>query len=361
MAQDLSLEISDDTLKKILIKKNEAGFGDKSWDDWFNFLLGITTGEDSTKVIIEKVFKKSNYDIYYDNWIKNFALNLDHVWNEHSARDLVNLTSQESSAIVIGRGPSLIKNNHLDLLKKSGYEGNIICSDGILMTVLKAGITPDKFEKFFVVTIDSQDHQKKFYEDDIVLQYGNKIKCILATTVSPSTYEAVKKARMERYWLHTLFDYDKGNSSFNYISARMVKSKNHERGLPAIQTGGNVGTSSWVIGWSLLKSTTVCLIGLDMGYPSDVNLEQLNYHKFPEGIDKNSEAFKKAYPVIYNPEFNCECRQDPIFQYYCNALKEFIFKTSDKIRTVNASEGGALFGDGIKCMRFKEFLHQHKT
>lgn len=238
-----------------------------------------------------------------------------------------------------------------------------------LATVLETGITPDKFKKFFVLTIDSQDHQKKFYEHDSVFQYGEKIKCILGTTVSPLTYDVIKRAKMERYWLHTLVDYDKGKSSFNYICGMMTKSKNQEHGLPAIQTGGNVGTSAWVVSWSLLKCKTVCLIGFDMGYPVDIDLEKNNFQKnflinykklkLPDGISEDDEVFKKAYPIINNPEFNCQCRQDPIFQYYCNALKEFIRRTSNKVRTINATEGGALFGEGIRCMRFKDFLQKY--
>lgn len=369
MDESFSFDVSKKTIEKILERKKETGFLEKSWDDWFSFLLGYNLEENSTQEIIEKVCSKNNYQAYYDNWIRNFSINLEHIWDERSARELSStVQDKKSSAIVIGRGPSIIKKNHLKMLAESSYDGNVVCSDGSLATVLDAGVTPDKFKNFFVVTIDSQDHQKRFYEHDSVFQYGEKIKCILSTTTSPLTYEVIKKARMERYWLHTLVDYDKGNSSFNYISSVMAKSKNHERGLPAIQTGGNVGTSAWIISWSLLKCSTVCLVGFDMGYPVDIDLEKSNFSKnflinyrslkFPEGVSEDDEIFKKAYPIIYNPEFNCQCRQDPTFQYYCNALKEFIFKTSNKIKTVNATEGGALFGEGVKCMKFRDFLQE---
>ena len=43
----------------------------------------------------------------------------------------------------------------------------------------------------------------------------------------------------------------------------MVRAKNHVNGLPAIQTGGNVGTSSWFISWQILKCATVALIGIN--------------------------------------------------------------------------------------------------
>lgn len=360
MAEINNFEITDDTFKKILEKKEQMGFTSKSWDEWFGEVLGLESKDRSTNDIIEKILKKNNYKAYYDNWIHNFALNLENIWNDRSARDILakSDSNESKSAIVIGRGPSLIKNNHLELLAKSDYRGKIICSDGVLPLVLKSGINPEEYEDFFVITIDSQDHQKKFYENEIVIKNGYKIKGIFSTTISPEVYHAAKKAKIEVYWIHTLVDYDKGNSSFNYISGIMTKSKNHKKGLPAIQTGGNAGTSSWVIAWSILKCSTVCLIGIDMGYPLDMKFEEGIDHKFPKVIAE-TEAFKKAYPIIYNPEFKCECRQDPVFQYYSNALKEFIKKTSNKVKTINATEGGTLFGDGIECTTFRNFLENY--
>jgi len=47
---------------------------------------------------------------------------------------------------------------------------------------------------------------------------------------------------------------------------------------------------------------------------------------------------------------------DPIFQYYSAGLKEFIFRSPEKIKTINATEGGCIFGDRIKSMKLEEFL-----
>jgi hypothetical protein len=355
MSSDQDLTAIIDKLSKI---KEKDGFIEQSWDDWINSILGSKSI--SIKDTIENELNDVTYERFYDDWLKNFSLNLENIWNGHSARELMPTTlSENKSSIVIGRGPSLIKNNHLQLLKQSNYVDSIVCTDGALPTVLENNIDPETFENFFVVTIDAQLHQKKIYEQEIVKKFGKKIKCILSTTVPPSTYESVIDAGMEVYWLHTLFDYDKGHSSFNYISGVMTRSKNHEKGLPAIQTGGNVGTSSWVIAWSILKSKTVCLLGLDQGYPEDTDLKSIDYHKLPKEIFENKDSLEKIFPLVYNPEFNCKCRQDPIFQYYCNALKDFIDMASTKVTTYNATEGGALFGKNIHCIKFNEFLTQY--
>lgn len=312
--------------------------------------------------ILEKIFAKAAYDKFYDDWIRNFALNLENIWNGHSARDLMPKENKSYPGIVIGRGPSLEKHQHLKMLADSKYDGAIICCDGVLPQVLNSGVTPDKFKKFFVVTIDARYDIINFYNHPIVKKYGKDIKCVLSTTVPITTYEAIKNADVEIYWVHALFDYNKGQSSFNYISGLMTKSKNHKKGLPGIQTGGNVGTSSWVVSWSILKCNPVTLIGLDLGYPEETSWEEIkNYHEMPDYIETNSKSFKKAFPTVYNPDFKCYCKQDPKFQFYCNAFKEFIPKASKFVKTINATEGGSIFGDGIECMIFKKFLENQNA
>jgi len=116
-----------------------------------------------------------------------------------------------------------------------------------------------------------------------------------------------------------------------------------------------------MISWSILKCSTVVLIGIDHGYPEEIPWEEIDkYHKIPNDVDKNSEAFQKAYPTLYNPEFNCYFKQDPIFQYYSNAFKEFIPRAPSWVQTINATEGGAIFGPGITCMKFSKFLQRYQ-
>ena len=362
-SEDFPIHLKEETYKKLEKEKEKMGFGSKSWNEWLNSVFSDRSEQKSLSEIIEEALRKNTYELFYDDWIRNFALNLENIWKEDSARNLMPQTTEPrklSSALVIGRGPSLIKHDHLNLLANSDYRGTIICTDGILENVLNAGITPNKFKNFFVVTIDSQERISNYYDNSITKQYGSGIKSILSTTLSTKTYNAVKKAGIKVYWIHTLFDYDKGKSSFNYISGVMSRSKFHKKGLPAIQTGGNIGTAAWIIAWSVLKCSHVGLIGIDHGYYPETSWEEIaKFHphsKVSSDVDKNSNAFKKAFPTIYNPDFNCYCIQDPSFQCYANALKEFIPKASKWVKTINATEGGSIFGVGIECMTLKNFL-----
>ena len=357
MSENFSFDLSSEVFEKMIKSKESMGFSQKSWNEWFENILSSPEKSETDSEIIEKIIRNNALDSWYDQWITNFALNLDNIWDGNSAVSLRTSKSENSSALVIGRGPSIKKNNQLEIIAKSDFKGSIICTDGNLPNVLNAGIDPEKFN-LFTITIDAQENQKKIYENQIVKQYGDKIKCIFSTTAHHNAYLAAKDSGMEIFWIHTLFDYEEGKKSFNKIQGIMSKAKDLDKKIPAIQTGANVGTSAWVVGWSILNCNHVGLIGLDLGYDDSMSWDEINYHgyKMPDNIDTESKSFKRAYPTIYNPDFDCYCKQDPLFLYYCNALKEFIQKSQNRVKTINATEGGALFGEGIHCTTLKNFL-----
>jgi len=99
---------------------------------------------------MEKISQDFFYKNHFENWIDNFGINLPDIWKLPSAKNIIQKKIKNDSAIVIGRGPSLKKFNHLKLLANSKYDGNIVCTDGALKSVLESGVTPDKFPKFFV-------------------------------------------------------------------------------------------------------------------------------------------------------------------------------------------------------------------
>lgn len=314
------------------------------------------------QLLREETIKKLQYESY-DEWITNFSLNLINIWNDPSANELtVNIEKNHpKTAIVIGRGPSIKKFNHLELLANSDYDGCIVCCDGKLKDALNAGVTPEKFPNYYVVSIDPAPSLSNCYDDEIVNKYGSKIKGIFSTIVSPLTVERAKQAGIQCYWIHPLFDYNEGKKSFNYITAKIVRAKNHPRGLPAIQTGGNVGTSAWFTAWKILNCSTIVLIGMNHGWdeddPWDVIIRHGTKNKSVD-IDRKSGLFKKLFPKIYNPFFKKYCILDPIFQFYSTAFKEFVVRSPDWVNTINATGSGSIFGDRITCTKFDEFLKE---
>ena len=163
--------------------------------------------DELTNESMEDSMKKIHYQ-YYDQWIQNFALNLENIWDDPSANNLVSPSNdsknKQNSAIVIGKGPSIDKNKHLELLAESDYKGNIICCDGKLKDALRKGVTPDKFPNFFVVTIDPYDWTKQNFEDKIINEFGSKIKGIFTTIANPLTIQQARDTGIKIHWMHYL-------------------------------------------------------------------------------------------------------------------------------------------------------------
>jgi hypothetical protein len=367
MTDNFEFSLRENTLEKILSLKTKMGFDGKGWDEWFDYVLSSIHVEKTANQGLEEIMERVYYDKFYEGWVKNFALNLTDIWIEPSARALVptndpDYKAEEHSVIVIGKGPSIKKHKHLELLANSNYKGAIVCCDGAIVDALRAGVTPEKFQQYYVVTIDGMEIIKKYYDDDIIDKYGKKIKGIFSTVTHPLVTARAREAGIKIHWLHALFDYHEGKKSFNQISALMVRAKNHLNGLPAIQTGGNTGTASWFISWQILKRFVVSLIGINHSWDEDDAWELITSHCTIAGtsIDRKNPIFKKLFPKIYNPEFNCNCILDPLFLYYSNALKEFISRSPSHVTTINATEGGCIFGDRIKCLTFKDFLANYE-
>jgi len=363
MSDIVDFSITENTFSKILASKKQSGLNDKSWDEWFNFILKDTKSLNQKQLLEQTA--NNFYEESFEDWVRNFAINLPKIWEDYSARDLVLDESKiPSSAIVIGRGPSLKKFNHLEMLSESNYDGAIICSDGILIDVLEAGITPDKFSNFYVVTIDPVEKIKMYYDHELIKKYGSKINGIFSTITYPEVVKTAREHNVKIHWLHTLFDYFESKKSFNRVSGLMVRAVNHQHGLPGIQTGGNVGTAAWFLGWQILKCKNICLIGINHGWEDDDPWDLIVSHGFDaksQNIERDSEIGKKLFPRILNPDFNTYCIMDPIFQYYSNALKEFISRSPDWVNTINATQGGSIFGKNIQPMQFTDFLEKFSS
>jgi len=55
---EFNIEITDETLKKMNLKKKEMGFENKSWKDWFEKLIENSSKKKSTNQVIEQVIQK---------------------------------------------------------------------------------------------------------------------------------------------------------------------------------------------------------------------------------------------------------------------------------------------------------------
>ena len=82
----LEFSVNETTYSTLLNEKRKSGFEDKSWDEWFKHLFGIKHKSQQEK--IENAANKFFYAKNFDQWVKNFAINLNDIWKDDSAKIL---------------------------------------------------------------------------------------------------------------------------------------------------------------------------------------------------------------------------------------------------------------------------------
>ena len=305
-----------------------------------------------------------------DLWMYNFARNIPDFLDGDSVK-LLNVFNNNSksiknhkpnhSAIVIGGGPSVYENNHLEILADSDYQGAIVCTDRMLAPCLKNGITPKKFPQFFVLTMDPYQITIKFYNDKIIKKHSKGISAIMSTCTIHETIEICKNYGLNMFWFHPLIDDFRKQGSINKIMNMMSKSDKNPDGFSGLQTGGNIGCFSWIFSWAILGCSPVGLIGLNMGVDGDTPLEKTHhYDQVLNHFDNDKSKVGKFYRKVFNEDLGTESLLDPVFDFYREAFLDLVVRTPRWTKTVNATEGGSLFGKRIKNMKFTDFLNTNK-
>jgi hypothetical protein len=269
------------------------------------------------------------------------------------------------SAIVVGRGPSLFKKGHLPMLAKAieegQYTGKVIASDGGLIPCLEAHVIPD-----VVVTVDGAPIIKKWFDHPLVKEYGSQMAWIVSITVSHEVYQLGINSGLKAYWFNPMFDDWRQNESWTRLQRLLSRTSKYMRGIPAANAGGNAGACAWVMAMNLLHCAPVALIGIDLGYPEGTPLQDTHYYdRILREAKGNVSIIKEAYPEFYHPVFKEKAYVDLVFYHYRQAFLSM--QQSNPLwfkrygGTINCTEGGTLFGQGITCMKFERFLKEHKT
>ena len=303
---------------------------------------------------------------FVDLWMYNFARNIPDVLDGNSAR-LLNVFRNGSKsrknhkpdqpAIVIGAGPNVYEKKHLEVLANSNYKGVIACTDRMLAPCLKNGITPKKFPQFFVLSMDPYEITIKYYEDEIVKKHSKRISLIMSTCTIHETVEICKNYGFNIFWYHPLIDDFRKLESINKIMNMMSKSDKNPDGFPGLQTGGNVGCFSWIFSWAVLGCSPIGLIGLNMGVDGNTPIEKTaHYSQVLNHFNNEKSKVSKRYRKVFNKEYGTETLLDPVFDFYREAFLDLVVRTPRWTRTVNATEGGSLFGNRIENMKFTDFL-----
>lgn len=373
MANLIAKGLPDTSMTKLRKRKDADGFKNKDWGEWLAWMVKDVRLEDTPRELMQSNTAKALLSI----WCQNFAENLPEM-NKPESKIVNGLVPEriknnpeeknrpEGTAIVIGRGPSVFKHDHLKMLAESEYAGTIIATDGMLRECLKAGVTPDRYRNFLSISVDgNRELIRKWYDDQLVDEHGKGIKAVLATTVAHNVGERCKQAGIDVYWFHPMYDDWRRNESFSRIMTLMTTTDEHKRGIPKVACGGNCGSTAWVFSLILLRHAPTCLIGLDLGYPEGTPLDQTSYYSsLMRAAGGNVDIIRGAYREVVNPNGE-KAFADVVFWNYREAFLDMSKGIYHKfLPTWNCTEGGTLFTSDeslIKWATFKEFLEAHKS
>lgn len=347
MPRTIKAEVSDSTYLRLLKMKEEQEYNDSDWGEWLKFLV---RGVDLNPTITQQIHKGTRELLPL--WMRSFSENLPLIKEGKTLRELIPDGDPKGRAIVIGRGPSVFRHKHLELLKKSDYEGITIATDGMLIECLKASVVPD-----YVVSVDGSPVCEKWYNDPLVREHGPEINSVLCTQVSPNVVKLVADAGFKGpYWFVPTSDSITDRDSVTKLQILMTCGEQNPNGQISMSCGGNVGSSSWTLAWAILKRREVCLIGFDFGYPEDMPLEESYYWSKTESHIGSLHA-KTFYEKIFHPYFKTSSWIDPPFQSYRASFFDMLMACPDSITTCNCTGGGTLYLEPyLKCAHFKDWL-----
>ncbi|MDB4037912.1 DUF115 domain-containing protein [Candidatus Thioglobus sp.] len=285
---------------------------------------------------------------------------------------------KSEAAIVISAGPSLYKNNIIERIKNSGFEGTIIAVDGSYVRCIKAGLDPD-----YVLTLDPHptrivrwfgdpDFEKNLKGDDyfsrqdldiefrnnsieenlknisLVNKNGKQKKIIICSSAPKNVVDRVKDVGFDAYWWAPLVDDPEKPKS---LTKKMVE----ETKLPAMNTGGTVGTAAWVFALTQLKIPKIAVVGMDLGYYSaDTSLLQTQtYECLVEEVDE--QDMHEYFPEFVYPETGERFYTDPTYYWYRQNMLDLVSSSGSMV--YNCTGGGTLIGPGIQCLEIENFCN----
>ena len=288
--------------------------------------------------------------------------------------------AKAKSALIISAGPSVRRKESIPRIHRVNYQGTIVATDGSYIACLKAGLIPD-----YVVTLDPhpmrmvrwfgdpdfennaesddyfarQDLDMEFRNNNIIHnreniklvdRYAPLTKLIVATSISESLRRRLSEAKFDMYWWNPLVDNPRQADS---LTRRMYEMNR----LPCMNTGGTVGSASWVFVATRLKMPMVGLVGMDFGYYEDTPLEKTQtYYELVHRLG-SEERLENYFISTVFPLTGEKFYSDPTYFWYRQNFIELL-NNAPSTKTFNCTEGGTLTEGPFKLAFLEDFLAQ---
>lgn len=282
------------------------------------------------------------------------------------------------SAVIIAAGPSIKRFDPINEIKRSGYDGAIICTESALYYCLRNGVVPDltvtldphatRIVRWFgdrhltEVEIGKDDYYRRQDMDEafareletnreilaLLDEYGPQINIALASSASKAVVDRVLETGMNVYWWNPMYDDPDQPDS-------VTRALQKENRLPAVNAGGNVGTACWMMAHAVLGKSRIALTGMDFSYYGDTPYSQTQYYK--EAVDLvGVENLDTIYMTVDNPFTGTSFYTDPAYMWYKESFISLVKESEDECITYNCTGGGILFEDPIRWIALEDFL-----
>lgn len=286
-------------------------------------------------------------------WTANIRENMPYIVKNPDIKEVVGEYGELGTpAIVIGAGPSLFDNasgtDHLKMIADSTFNGIIIATDRILKDCYEYGIHPD-----YVIVVDGSERiYDRFFDHDIVRENAYHTTAIFSNHTHPSVVKEWSEHDGD------ILFYTSG------ISNEVLPNASSIIGLitdnTEINSGGNAGSFGINIA-QYMKCSPTALIGMDLSYKIGTSLSETQYYqsyKNKTGFTDEEMWENEVFKTFHNPFFDTDCIVDSMFMTYLGPLRDHWIPEFVKngTRIINCTEGGAIYGDGVECGWFKDFL-----
>lgn len=324
----------------------------------------------SDKEILESVSEHTG-ELRAAAWLKNILRNKEYPGFTRTVKELKGI-HRYRKAVVIAAGPGFKRFGlgDLELLKKHPEVIRVAC-DGALPTLGQARLMPH-----YVVSVDAHPVVANFYrrffvfasgltEGDYPGTYDEKREPItprflLSTTIHRDVVEEVFNRRQSIFWWQS---FSKDKAELPAWTGGGSPEKFFQEGVPVIQTGGNVGTTSLIIARFLLGCTRVGLLGLEFAWSDETPLMSTQYYgELMKILGGDEDRVKQHFKRVYNKRDGQWYVADPVYYAYLIAFRRLwgLLKPEERASIFNLTKQGILSADGLKTISVDKFLKTWK-
>ena len=315
-----------------------------NYQDWVGHLFSLP--EEASEI---DMLNASTVTQFLPMWLEN----LRDVFMEDieipDMRRIENSVDPGTPGLVIGAGPSLRANNHLDMLRESTFykerKGVIVSVGNNIKECLEAGIVPD-----YMVLIDGDPViPAEFIDHKIVDDHSKDITAIFSVTVHKT---AVKRWKGDACFFMPIIS----DGTIPNVQAVLT-------GLFPNVTAMDGMANCGSFGWNVARHVgcnPIALIGLDFSFMADTPIRETYYFDQLRALcSSDEETIERMYRFQTHSFFGTNCFTDIVYGSFAvgSTMAFKVYKERDGIITQNCTEGGILEDEeSMECLWFKDWL-----